>query len=772
MASAEPLFTGIDGGGTTTGAGRVPGDLAFGCPVMELCNHPEFLTDGTEDYGGNDKERPGYLGIHWPAFITVDLGRPQTVGAVCFKLWDWDDPLNKAPWSEENKKMLYAYRLLVSEDRQKWKVLHDCAELGEESRFRRGWQRFSFQPETVRFIRIHCLRNLRNSGFHIVKLRAFASADNAFFRSPEPGAEYSRELSGPPPVEIGDGTPLSVRLLNLAGQIQEIRDRCEARRDILRKDGQANGPKTELEFFEAVLEDLRRQGDVSGDVVDRLFVRGHEVQTVAASVDESRSLLARPVETEWREKIRQERTDFARDFWFGLFQFLVVCALLFFGRHWLAAALCFASSLVFIVVFRLCFVRSREKGAPSGTRSPGPGGGTSARAVCDSSGNRAGRDGGEDGACDKRPTISILLEPSFGTGMHALRYNEKSGYHSVPTPGWIDFDFGVARETRYIRFLLWDNAGSGKRQRSHRTYNYRVLFRKDAASAWEVLHDTMGNGSCGWQEIVKEGGTPWLIRHLRIYGISNSGATGGGSLQLVRLGISGAPCDADIRYAIRNRQVKYGDDSGVDEDGAPDIMRIVAWLRTRVAAPAPATLEEWKDAGDRLLGSCGRKPSGGASPNRELLNLMGDVSRFVDRFIGSGLSVDSGEDFARDLQSLVSATLAPVRAAKETQSRFDSWMRIPKTILVLAAVVPIVHDSNVSNLAKETTGWMTRLVSIGGPIIQYTAIAAGATLLFFIWVSPLLEKLLGKHRRRSRIPPRGKPRRRKAPPGSRSIPAE
>jgi len=41
-------------------------DLALGKPVLELCNHPQYLTDAIDEYGGNDRARLGYLGTHWP----------------------------------------------------------------------------------------------------------------------------------------------------------------------------------------------------------------------------------------------------------------------------------------------------------------------------------------------------------------------------------------------------------------------------------------------------------------------------------------------------------------------------------------------------------------------------------------------------------------------------------------------------------------------------------------------------------------------------------
>lgn len=62
-------------------------DLALKKPVLEFCNHPEQLTAE-----GNDREydaiNGGYLGIHHPAFITVDLEKTVEVKQISMKLYD------------------------------------------------------------------------------------------------------------------------------------------------------------------------------------------------------------------------------------------------------------------------------------------------------------------------------------------------------------------------------------------------------------------------------------------------------------------------------------------------------------------------------------------------------------------------------------------------------------------------------------------------------------------------------------------------------------
>ena len=932
----------------TTDAGRTPNeDFASGKPVMELCNHPEYLTDATAEYGGNDRDKPGYLGTHWPAFVTVDLLAEKKVGAICFKLWDWEDPANKDPKKGKSQNMRYAYRLMVSGDRRKWTVLFDSAKppSGKESdKFRKGWQCFSFEPRDIRFIRIHGLRNLRNSGFHVVKLKAFANASADFFQErtkevPCLKIEKKDELT-----ENGDGTPLPFRLINFAGQIQEIRNLAEKRVVALRNRKAPGGPESELGLFEAILENLDHQRENGGDVVGRLFKRGHEVRQVEEGLDEIRSLIAEPIQRESEKDAKEARIGFRVDFLFGIFQFGMVAAVYFAEDKNLGGIFCIVCGVIATIVFAvqsLVAVRKEKRketspkagffrrlfrrcGAETNgnrdVRAPKP----AVVAITDSMGNRlqrapdghcfavdawgnvhgfsadgsreeiwasrsrldgqtpareerdkAGapfatidypqrdeerthvletlRDGtgkenvfdlfeiehretqgkpmlfdtdgaqfqavlasipcgrNDDGTAvpmDKKKFVRLmglrnLALPAFfgqgGGGIGKIFYNEKIGFHSVPTPGWVEFDFGETKQVRYIRFLLWDNAGSGKRQRSHRNYNYRILFRDGETTEWTVLHDTMGHGSCGWQEFIcadgdgkdgeekcrdggdagekgrdgENGGKTWAIRYVRIYGVSNSGTSGAGELQIVRFGISEKPDDSDLQHAIRNRIVKYDGIPAAKQDKLPgtmpnppseamqnkppDIMQIVGWMRERVSAeekqgknkdgkqpakPDPLDVaREWKDAADKLLVACGEPASGKESANAALKRLLAKVTLFAASLIAKEYTVDSREDenVAKDIQARIAETLKPVKAVREKQNRFEQCMRIPKTILVAVAALPIAADCLLKGF--EDAGDRSLL----WPLAAVTLVI-GSLLVYAIWRPGRIWKAIKRRR--------------------------
>lgn len=716
---------------------KASGDYASGKPVMELCNHPEYLTDDSETYGGNDEKEPGYLGTHWPSFITVDLiEKPEIIRAICLKLWDWQDPCNKDPQKENSKEMQYAYRLLVSSDRILWNVLFDSADcLQKEGKFRKGWQCFTFPPQRdIRFIRVHCLKNRKNSGFHIVKLKAFANAEGDFFKELTKKVPCI-ECKGVVAQELGDGTPLSVRIINLAGQLQEIRSLSANRIQFLRKSNAPEGPGTEYSFLASVLEDLERQRVGGGDVIGRLFKRGHEVQLVSASIEETRSLIVEPVRRTSEKDAIASKKSFVKDYFFGIFQFLIVTIMYCIGeekKEKISGLICAGLLVVTMGVFCwsyfrlgdriaktcvLCwsYFRKRQQKQTCGAKKH-----PAIRRICDSEGNCLDQAQVSPGS---RGGISNLFFPSFfdreGPRDGKVFYNEKEGFHEVPMPGWIEFDFGKEEDVRYLRFLLWDNAGEGKKQRSHRAYNYRVLFRPENTSAWTVLHDTMGQGSCGWQEFVKEDGKPWPIRFIRIYGISNSGTVGKDALRIVRLGISRELDDVDLQHVIRTRILKYDDVTG-KEFGIPDIMKGVYWLRQRETKAKDGT--DGKEADVALAASGGTKS---ASPEKfqdqSVSNLFKSISKFVEQIVNDDYSIDFADNFAKDIQSLVGETLKPVQAAKQEQEKFENDMRLPKIILVLAAVGPIAFDC-----LKKSRGILLS-------VLAGSTLAIGFALIYAIW---------------------------------------
>lgn len=707
-------------------------DLALGKPVLELCNHPQYLTDEIDEYGGNDRERPGYLGTHWPTFVTVDLLREENVGAICFKLWDWEDSFNKDPNKSANKDMRYAYRILVSVDRISWIVLFDCADARDvDDKFRKGWQCFSFSPRPIRYVRIHCLRNCKNTGFHIVKLKVFRDSSVGFFNKL---IETNPCIlcDGHEAMEVGDGAPLSFRLFNFAGQMQEIQSLCSRRVQFLGKRKVPNGVESELNFFSNVLHDITHQRQDGGDVVGRLFKRGHEVEVVAGGIDETRNLIAEPVRRESENTCKDERIGFLVDFFFGMFQFAVVAFMYFIDGKKLGWLICCAAFILSIVIFLIqYFSKPRRMATIKGTGDRHK---PLIASMHDSMGNKWIRDQNViDPPIDSRKMVGLccLSLPAFGeidcsVASH-IYYNEQYGFYSVPTPGWVEFDFGRQYNIRYIRFLLWDNAGSGKRQRSHRAYNYRILFRAENTDVWRVLHDTMGRGSCGWQEFVNASEKPWNIRFVRLYGVSNSGATGAGCLQIVRIGISQEIADQDLQHSIRNRIVKYGDVSEADETTCLDTMKIIDWMRRREFIDTSIMDEanismEWKRSIKGLLSSCGRSLIEGKLFNESALALWKGVSVFAEQLISEKYSVNSSEDFARDIQSLVSETLKPVLKVNAMKKRFDSCMRLPRIILVLAATGPLAWDCVEKN-------------SVSSLVMAFATCIIALFLIFKIWNS-------------------------------------
>lgn len=230
-------------------------DLAAQKPVLELCNHYEQLTD--PEFGGYDG-KSGYCGVHAPASLTIDLGEldadeERELGLVQLLLFD---PIVDRNHGVEGAERRYHYRVLVAEDfasKQtdkdcwEWKLLFDSQRTG----WSRNWQFIHLKEglKGIRYIRIHCMAGLKNSGFHIVRLRAYSKqvADAVDFEHLRRYAQ--EELRVPTPwgekiaidpsrsmlyyavepqrieIELGDGFPLSKRIYDTMNFIQLIADR-------------------------------------------------------------------------------------------------------------------------------------------------------------------------------------------------------------------------------------------------------------------------------------------------------------------------------------------------------------------------------------------------------------------------------------------------------------------------------------------------------------------------------------------------------------------
>ncbi|MDE5731050.1 MAG: discoidin domain-containing protein [Alistipes sp.] len=228
-------------------------DFACGKNVLELCNHPEQLT--REVFDGYDG-KSGYCGVHTPSYLTIDLGKNCSIGLIQMMLMDLMDDKNHG-----EKDRLYHYRILAAgdytldgTDRDKvlWSVLYDSGSCGY-----RNWQFIRIVPEiNVRFIRVHCVCNHKNSGFHLVRLRAFspevadavdydrikkALSDSSICL--ENGTEIAPDIEGLSQiievdanrvvVEMGDGFPLSKRIYDMTNLIKQIVDGKDNGKDFL-----------------------------------------------------------------------------------------------------------------------------------------------------------------------------------------------------------------------------------------------------------------------------------------------------------------------------------------------------------------------------------------------------------------------------------------------------------------------------------------------------------------------------------------------------------
>ena len=262
-------------------------DYALNKNVLEYCNHGGFLTDGkTDKYNGVT----GYLGIHAPSYVTVDLQDIKEVKNICFKLWDYEDKDNECPDKAQLKDKLYTYRLLISTDKMEWKVVYDCSKL-QKDKYKKGWQTFVWeQPVPVRFIRVHCMNSKRGSGFHIVELHAY----DQVARLRKVDTEISFDANHTFDVEIGDAYPLSYQLYDLSGRFQDALEKRVA------------GKPNAKEIYDSI--------------IDFLFRKGREVESVNGKIDEIRRLVSDPVKDGIQRRFKEENIESRKNIWFSIFQ--------------------------------------------------------------------------------------------------------------------------------------------------------------------------------------------------------------------------------------------------------------------------------------------------------------------------------------------------------------------------------------------------------------------------------------------------------------------
>lgn len=247
-------------------------DLALHKKVLEYCNHYEPLTDGKDN---EYDTTTGYCATHWPGYITVDLEDVYALKQISFQLWDFEDSRNVYRYKQKCTNQLYVYRLLVSEDLHNWQVIYDTT--NSSKKYRKGWQAFLFKETCkARYIRIHAVHNLRNSGFHVVRLHAFQDKEPKFIEGDiqicEPNFEW----------EQGDAYPLANQLLDLAGRIQNI----------MPKDG--------------ISPDLKAKYSL---LVEYLFEKSKELEAVNGKIDELRKLISEPISNKLKKDFKKNARD-------------------------------------------------------------------------------------------------------------------------------------------------------------------------------------------------------------------------------------------------------------------------------------------------------------------------------------------------------------------------------------------------------------------------------------------------------------------------------
>lgn len=459
-----------------------PTDCALGKPVLEFCNHPEQITAAGDDleYGAR---KGGYLGIHHPAFVTVDMEREVEIKQISMKLFDYEDSLsNKVGESlRSNHQSRYAFRLLCSLDMKSWKVLYDTTRAREEygdaqhggrMLYRKGWQHAVLeQAEPMRYFRIHALHNPANSGFHVVRLRLL---DGECPRL-QKGQRMTLQTNGE--MENKDAIPLSVRLLNLTQRLAvAVPDEC----------------KKDAEYSE-----------LNNSIIEKSI----ELDTVDGKVDQLRRIITPRISHILEENYIEERRS--NMVGWGVTVLLIILKSFFdfmggtmtdgngeFIFRWCTGLLFFFLVLTFYDGwFRYMW------GLLWSSRPP---------EVKETGENvLAGNVECSGSAHDSAPPTLFddVMRP----------YDIEEGYYSIPNPGWLEIRLKKPCDVSYLRFLLWDNCGSGKKQPSNRRYVYRLLVScaggdgdDGGDGSWTAVYDNHTNPSNGWQEFYFEDGLEGL----------------------------------------------------------------------------------------------------------------------------------------------------------------------------------------------------------------------------------------------------------------------
>ena len=108
-----------------------------------------FVTDG--DIHGSQ----GYGECSWPCEVVLDIEELCVVDTITLYLYDRDN-------------RFYYYNLYISKDNKTWMKIVD-----NSSTQCRGKQIINCEQAKVRYIKVECLYNSKNRGFHIVQIEAY-----------------------------------------------------------------------------------------------------------------------------------------------------------------------------------------------------------------------------------------------------------------------------------------------------------------------------------------------------------------------------------------------------------------------------------------------------------------------------------------------------------------------------------------------------------------------------------------------------------------------
>jgi hypothetical protein len=123
-------------------------NIALGKKVSNIANS-DFVTDGdTEQYDGSR----GFGECNWPCDVILDLEEMCTIDSIILYLYDRDN-------------RFYYYNIHISKDNKTWFKIAD-----NSTKPCRGKQIINADQKKARYIKIECLYNSRNRGFHIVQI--------------------------------------------------------------------------------------------------------------------------------------------------------------------------------------------------------------------------------------------------------------------------------------------------------------------------------------------------------------------------------------------------------------------------------------------------------------------------------------------------------------------------------------------------------------------------------------------------------------------------